>query len=880
MLEIPCQLRRLVGAFVLALVAIAIAVPAAGATGYGELTRLSGGSSGTGLGEFKIEFETQGIGVDPTDNSVYVVDEPKANAGFRLQKFSSTGGHLKGVASATFNPKGKNEGTTIEGVAVDPQMHRVYLLVEAERKGNTTVDPEEDVAAELWAFSTENSGTVLQPIGTEGGLVADRSVLRADGNAFREAVLEPHGITVEPISATEDNVIIDGIADTGQKETDGVEILHSTLLWWNSKGQLAGKQYFDETNLLEEEALSPVVFNKKVYVAAEEQLWEIPTTLSGPPKSFNRATPAEEVFYENDLLDEIPVLNTPEYSDDLSVSPEGDFWSTASIENAGAGKFSFPGAMEFDSGGNEIGYTGGQAASVHEACSIGLNGSPLIAAGKENDLFVLDTTPGKSKLIEFGPGGSGCPEASAASPTTSVNEKTVEPGQKIPINDTVALSSAVTQGNVLSVEWNFGDGTTETINELQQCLSLSLIEEECEPQVTQVTHKFQTPGTLEVTETIHTDDLANPVTTAHSKVLIEPNPPTATTGEANPVGSETATLKGTVNPNGVATTCKFEYGQTGTHEHEVACEQNPGNGVNPVAVSAKLEKLTAEKTYEYRLVATYSAEGKEAKIEGAIRKFTPGLKAPTATTGTATGISHTGATLNATVNPEGNTITSCRFEYGTASAAGSTVPCSSLPGAVKTAVPVSAAVSGLAIGTRYHFRIVAQTAANTAQGSEQPFETEAEALTPPVTTSGPSTTSTGSTPPPPGGGVLSYTTAKVALAGASAVASNGSFTFKLTCPGGAGSCSGSISLKTAKAVAATAHLSKAQILTLASGSFTLTAGQSKSITLHLSSKARALLAKAHSILAKATIVARNKAGQSTTSTLTLTLKPAKKKKKH
>jgi PKD domain len=878
MLEIPCQLRRLVGAFVLALVAIAIAVPAAGAAGYGELTRLSGGSSGTGLGEFKIEFETQGLGVDPTDNSVYIVDEPKANAGFRLQKFSSTGGHLKGIASATFNPKGKNEGTTIEGVAVDPQMHRVYLLVEAERKANTTVDPEEDVAAELWAFSTENSGTVLQPIGTEGGLVADRTVLRADGNTFREAVLEPHGITVEPISATEDNVIIDGIADTGQKETDGVEILHSTLLWWNSKGQLAGKQYFDETNLLEEEALSPVVFNKKVYVAAEEQLWEIPTTLSGPPKSFNRATPAEEVFYENDLLDEIPVLNTPEYSDDLSVSPEGDFWSTASIENAGAGKFSFPGAMEFDSSGNEIGYTGGQAASVHEACSIGLNGSPLIAAGKENDLFVLDTTPGKSKLIEFGPGGSGCPEASAASPTTSVNEKIVEPGQKIPINDTVALSSTVTQGNVLSVEWNFGDGTTETINELQQCLSLSLIEEECEPQVTRVTHKFQTPGTLEVTETIHSDDLANPVTTVHSKVLIEPNPPTATTGEVNPVGSETATLKGTVNPNGVATTCKFEYGQSGIHEHEIACEQSPGNGVNPVAVSAKLEKLTNEKTYEYRLVAIYTAEGKEAKVEGAIRKFTPGLKAPIATTGTATGISQTGATLNATVNPEGNTITSCRFEYGTASAAGSTAPCSSLPGAVKTAVPVSAAVSGLAVGTRYHFRIVVQTSSSTAQGSEQAFETEAEAIAPPVTP-GPGPTNTSPVPPPSGGGgVASYTIAKVALAGASTVASNGSFTFKLTCPGGAGSCSGSISLKTAKAVAATAHLAKAQILALASGSFTLTAGQTKTITLHLSSKARALLAKAHSILAKATIVARNKAGQSATSTLTLTLKPAKKKK--
>jgi len=106
------------------------------------------------------------------------------------------------------------------------------------------------------------------------------------------------------------------------------------------------------------------------------------------------------------------------------------------------------------------------------------------------------------------------------------------------------------------------------------------------------------------------------------------------------------------------------------------------------------------------------------------------------------------------------------------------------------------------------------------------------------------------------------------------VAKNGTFALKLSCPTGVTQCAGTVTLKTLTAVAASAHASKSKksILTLASVSFTIAGGQVKSLTLHLSSKAKQLLAKSHTIRAKVTILARNPQGAAHTTALTVTLK--------
>jgi hypothetical protein len=111
------------------------------------------------------------------------------------------------------------------------------------------------------------------------------------------------------------------------------------------------------------------------------------------------------------------------------------------------------------------------------------------------------------------------------------------------------------------------------------------------------------------------------------------------------------------------------------------------------------------------------------------------------------------------------------------------------------------------------------------------------------------------------------------------VLGNGSFSLKLSCPAGETQCSGSVTIKTLTAVAASAHAAKKKaILTLASGSFTIVGGKLKMLTLHLSSKAKALLAKLHTVRARVTVVAHDTAGAAHTTTAIVTLKAAKKKK--
>ncbi len=113
---------------------------------------------------------------------------------------------------------------------------------------------------------------------------------------------------------------------------------------------------------------------------------------------------------------------------------------------------------------------------------------------------------------------------------------------------------------------------------------------------------------------------------------------------------------------------------------------------------------------------------------------------PATVTGTPSSLTTGSATLNATVNPEGQTVTACSFEYGATEAYGSVAPCSQSPGSGTTAVAVAASIAGLKAGANYHFRIVATSAAGTSRGEDRAFTTPAgpqEESRPPVITTEP-----------------------------------------------------------------------------------------------------------------------------------------------
>lgn len=89
----------------------------------------------------------------------------------------------------------------------------------------------------------------------------------------------------------------------------------------------------------------------------------------------------------------------------------------------------------------------------------------------------------------------------------------------------------------------------------------------------------------------------------------------------------------------------------------------------------------------------------------------------------ATAITGNGATLNASVNPNGSD-TSVSFQYGTDTTYGqTTTPVDIGSGAIN--VPSSATIGALLPGTVYHYRVVATSAGGTAYGADQTFTTAA-----------------------------------------------------------------------------------------------------------------------------------------------------------
>ena len=91
----------------------------------------------------------------------------------------------------------------------------------------------------------------------------------------------------------------------------------------------------------------------------------------------------------------------------------------------------------------------------------------------------------------------------------------------------------------------------------------------------------------------------------------------------------------------------------------------------------------------------------------------------------ATAVTQTAATLNATVNPNGATVTDCKFEVGETLVYTFTVACSALPGSGTSPVAVSGTLEpfSLEANTTYHFRISATSASGTNVGSDETFKT-------------------------------------------------------------------------------------------------------------------------------------------------------------
>ncbi len=111
------------------------------------------------------------------------------------------------------------------------------------------------------------------------------------------------------------------------------------------------------------------------------------------------------------------------------------------------------------------------------------------------------------------------------------------------------------------------------------------------------------------------------------------------------------------------------------------------------------------------------------------------------------------------------------------------------------------------------------------------------------------------------------------------VSAKGAVTVKVSCAAGESNCKGTVVLRTLTAVStsSTAAAAKRAILTVASASFAVAGGKTATVTLHLSAKARTLLARLHVLRLLATIAAHDPAGAQHTTKTTVTVLAAKAK---
>ncbi|MFA6994522.1 MAG: fibronectin type III domain-containing protein [Candidatus Paceibacterota bacterium] len=195
--------------------------------------------------------------------------------------------------------------------------------------------------------------------------------------------------------------------------------------------------------------------------------------------------------------------------------------------------------------------------------------------------------------------------------------------------------------------------------------------------------------------------------------------PIVITNSATNVQQNSATVNGSVNPNGANTTYWFEYG-TSYSLGNTTTQQNAGAGTSAQSVSASLTGLLANTTYYFRI----DGQNQYGTSQGSILSFTTGGQqgsAPIVVTNSATNVQQTSATLNGSVNPNGS-ATTYWFEIGTTYSLGTQTPTQSA-GSGTSAQQVNVNVSSLQQNTTYYFRIDGQNQYGTSQGSILSFTT-------------------------------------------------------------------------------------------------------------------------------------------------------------
>jgi hypothetical protein len=850
--------------------------------------------AGTGTGQINLALTTSFV-ADPTDGGFYVAHElnPGAQPKFEIQRFNAKG---EEQASIAFTPPASTKtnvgiaGEEIE-LTVDPARQRVYALIvyrrretdvkeekeleteekELEEKGGKCgpgtcyerfpQDSDELAAGELYGFFYQGGKLIpaKESLG-EAAPIAGENTLNAQGESPKEAILNPHGLAVEPASG--DLVIV---GDEDEQEDAKVEkgasqecrAIAQYVTIKEAAGKMSGTlglRYVDNKEVLEELGcekeesenlpFSPILTSggkllveetRSTCPGTEEcnggEVWELPKSTNKigemggveefsmtPRKVYSFTTQQElvqfgtEGLYGGDGL----VGPTMSYVPDSAGSSEGKIYLSSEVHQEGSTEHNGSVlVLAYNEAGaqpeaSELGWTsGGHEAGGAQGCLIPRPGGQTFLVGGYNEgggkegVVAFDAFTHEKKAIvqaiQFGPGGSttGCPHVTLTPPSVKANGVAVS---KLVPGEAATFSSTLSAANAVSTEWRFENTKTHKVETVPSGYEF---------ETPSLTHSFSEEGTYKLTEIVHTDNLAGPSVQAEL-----------------PSGHE-FTVR-TVRP-----------------EFEISSVSSLGKG--------------EEANFE----ATVTDENKQVAPLKFVWKFGDGTEEKGETSGSVITASHRYSALCASCT----VMLEVTDKEGTTGTATTSITVHQDKAEEEAAAKQKAEEEAAAAAKRKAEEEAAAAAKHKAEeeaAAAAKHKAEEESKQKGQEQKGGA---------PPGGGT-SNPEAKLVATTLSASPS-GALTLKVTCPSGESSCTGTITLRTLTAVSASAHKKKKAILTLASGSFSVVGGQVKAVSLHLSSAARALLAHLHVLRARATLVAHDASGASHTTTVTVTLRAAK-----
>jgi len=859
-----------------------------------------------------------------TDGSYYILDSPKEDE-FRLQRFTGT----KAEASISFSPpltKAEKEGREGAGheaigatLAVDPSRNRVYVLTHYERKSQSPAELKEEektgkpvfpldsamnAAGALYAF--EYSGTLTSAAERENekgekepGPVLSRTAFASQGEVPKEALLDPRGMAVDPstgdlvVAGNQDKESNEAVRGGAQKQCRAAAQFVAIEATPKVKAKL-GRRYVDgEATILkanaqelgcgeaepeeaEEKApLAPafapdgsllVLYDEEAQGIGE--IWEM-----APPQTLGQvheevlATPAK--LFSSEALENVLQVETAAEQGDgmMSLVSESATDGTIYLDEQGRGGLenyisgeSAPLVLHYHraSGGkpalSEVGWTAGGRFSFHggpEPCTLrkpevgsaelaGLGSGKYLAfttyvegEGPSNEIKVP-----RAEVVEFGEGGSttGCPVPAVTTPVQSFAGKETHTlpasSEKITVSSYLnriegGVVKSPALANAKSVEWTikFTGPAGEHEEKHLPTVEYPLGGED----PLKLSFAFEHAGTYEITDVVHTDALAGEV--VHPAI-----PDTVTV-----FGKELSVkFAGPPEPKSV-------------RAHEEAAK-----------FTATVEDPTVEKGVKIKLATVTWQLGEEAPVVESEKEVENGVKGNLTLTHALGRCKTPNCKVEVSVKEAGEkglaghseqteiTVTESKAEE----AARHAKEAEEAAQHAKEAKEAEEAAQHAKEAEEAQHAKEAQEAAQHAKEAQEAAQHAKEAEE-------------------ARNGLLAYQVSAAAQSSIS-VNSSGAFTLKLTCPSGA-SCSGTVSLRSAKALSAGKGKHKS-ILTFASGPFSLSGGQTKSITLHLSAAARALLAKSHSLAARLTLVANGPHGQQPQGPRNLTLVLVVKKK--